>query len=194
MKEDTNLHWKQSQNGKVIIFSAPSGSGKTTIVNQLLRESKAFDFSISACTRSPRTHEIPGKDYYFLSPDEFREKIRQDAFIEWEEVYPNRFYGTLKSEVYRIWQAGKHALFDVDVKGGLTLKNYFQSCALAIFVAPPSMEVLEQRLRDRDTDSEESIRERLSKARYEITFQDHFDEVIVNDQLDNALSAGSSVG
>lgn len=173
--------------GKVIVFSAPSGSGKTTIVQHLLQKNSNLAFSISACTRPRRDYEVDGKHYYFMTADEFQLKIKQNEFIEWQEVYANTFYGTLASEIGRLWEMGKHVLFDVDVKGGLNLKAYFQSAALAIFVAPPSLEALEQRLRNRDTDSEESIRERLSKAQYEISFQDQFDKVILNDCLETAL-------
>src|SRR4051794_12189492 len=136
--------------GKLIIFSAPSGSGKTTIVKHLLENNSNLGFSISACTRDKRgRNEEHGKDYYFLTPDQFKTKIDNDEFVEWEQVYPGQFYGTLKSEIQRIWDTGKHVVFDVDVKGGLSIKNYYKEKALAIFVKCPSMEVLEQRLRDR---------------------------------------------
>ncbi len=173
--------------GKVIIFSAPSGAGKTTIVQRLLSQNDQLDFSISACTRPRRTHEQHAKDYYFLSPEQFRRKIQENAFIEWEEVYENMYYGTLKSEVERIWKEGKHVLFDVDVKGGLHLKNFYQERALAIFIAAPSLQVLEDRLRNRDTDPEHSIRRRLAKAQQEISYEDQFDHVIVNDNLEEAV-------
>src|SRR6187402_1043891 len=148
--------------GKLLIFCAPSGSGKTTIVKHLLATNSNLGFSISACTRDRRgRHEINGKDYYFLTPDEFKTKIDNNEFVEYEEVYPGAYYGTLKSEIERVWSEGKHVIFDVDVKGGLSLKKYYKERALAVFVKVPSMEVLEERLRERKTDSEESISARL---------------------------------
>jgi guanylate kinase len=174
--------------GKLIIFSAPSGSGKTTIVKQLLANNPNLGFSISACTRDKRGRsEQDGQDYYFLTPDEFRKKIDEDAFVEWEEVYPGAYYGTLKSEIERIWASGKHVIFDVDVKGGLALKNYYKERALAIFVKVPSLEILEDRLRSRGTESEESLSKRIFKMKFEWAFQDKFDVVLVNDQLDEAV-------
>lgn len=173
--------------GKAIIFSAPSGSGKTTLVQHLLSVNPKIGFSISACTRDKRGRsEEDGKDYYFLTPDEFRKKIEQDAFVEWEEVYPGNFYGTLKSEVQRIWDEGRHVIFDVDVKGGLELKKYFGDQALAIFVRVPSLETLEERLRDRKTDSEDSLSQRLFKAKFELGFEDKFDVTLVNNSLDDS--------
>ncbi len=174
--------------GKLIIFSAPSGSGKTTIVKQLLANNPNLGFSISACTRDKRGRsEQDGQDYYFLTPDEFRKKIDEDAFVEWEEVYPGAYYGTLKSEIERIWASGKHVIFDVDVKGGLALKNYYKERALAIFVKVPSLEILEDRLRSRGTESEESLSKRIFKMKFEWAFQDKFDVVLVNDQLEEAV-------
>ncbi|MDN5205178.1 guanylate kinase [Fulvivirgaceae bacterium BMA10] len=176
------------QSGKVIIFSAPSGSGKTTIVKHLLKTNSNLDFSISACTRDKRGRsEENGKDYYFLTPTDFKEKIDNNEFIEWEEVYPGNFYGTLKSEIKRIWDHGNHVLFDVDVKGGLSLKKYFKDRALAIFVKVPSMEVLEKRLHDRKTDSSSSISQRLFKAKFEMGFEDQFDVTLVNEDLEKSL-------
>lgn len=175
--------------GKLIIFSAPSGSGKTTIVKQLLENNPNLGFSISACTRDKRGRsEQDGQDYYFLTPDEFRKKIDEDAFVEWEEVYPGAYYGTLKSEIERIWASGKHVIFDVDVKGGLALKNYYKERALAIFVKVPSLEILEDRLRSRGTESEESLSKRIFKMKFEWAFQDKFDVVLVNDQLEEAVT------
>jgi guanylate kinase len=175
--------------GKLIIFSAPSGSGKTTIVKQLLENNPNLGFSISACTRDKRGRsEQDGQDYYFLTPDEFRRKIDEDAFVEWEEVYPGAYYGTLKSEIERIWASGKHVIFDVDVKGGLALKNYYKERALAIFVKVPSLEILEERLRSRGTESEESLSKRIFKMKFEWAFQDKFDVVLVNDQLEEAVT------
>ncbi len=174
------------QQGKALIFSAPSGSGKTTIVKYLLRHNQNLDFSISACTRPKRPNETDGKDYYFLTPDVFKEKIRQEAFIEWEEVYPNQFYGTLKSEINRIWQNHKHVIFDVDVEGGLSLKRYFQQQALAVFVKAPSLKVIRHRLLNRKTDSLTSIIQRLEKAAHELTYEIQFDVTIVNDKLEDS--------
>ena len=153
--------------GKAIIFSAPSGSGKTTLVKHLLANNDNLAFSISACTRDKRGRiEDYGKDYYFLSPEEFKAKIDDDQFIEWEEVYPGNFYGTLKSEIDRIWAEGDHVIFDVDVKGGLSLKNYFMERALAVFVKVPSMDVLKKRLDSRGTESDASLSQRLFKAKF----------------------------
>jgi guanylate kinase len=174
--------------GKLIIFSAPSGSGKTTIVKHLLKNNPNLGFSISACTRDKRGRkEEHGKDYYFLTPEDFKRRIDNDEFVEWEEVYQGAFYGTLKSEIQRIWDSGKHVVFDVDVNGGLNLKQYYKERALAIFVKCPSMEVLEQRLRDRKTDSEESISTRLFKVKFEMSFEDKFDVTLVNNDLNEVL-------
>ena len=174
--------------GKAIIFSAPSGSGKTTIVRHLLATNLDLGFSISASTRDKRGRtESHGKDYYFLSPEEFKKKIDGDEFIEWEEVYEGNFYGTLKSEIDRIWQAGKNVIFDVDVKGGLNLKKYFDDRSLAVFVKVPSMDILKERLSDRGTESEESLSRRLFKAKFEMSFQDKFDVVLVNENLEKSL-------
>ena len=175
--------------GKALIFSAPSGSGKTTIVKHLLESNPCLGFSISASTRDRRGRtESHGKDYYFLSPEEFKHKIDADEFIEWEEVYAGNFYGTLKSEIDRIWAAGKDVIFDVDVKGGLNLKKYFGDKGLAIFVKVPSIEVLKARLNDRGTETEESLSRRLFKANFEMSFQDQFDIVLVNEHLDTSLA------
>ncbi len=174
--------------GKVIIFSAPSGSGKTTIVKHLLQENANLGFSISASTRDKRGRtEENGKDYYFLTPEEFKSKIDQDQFVEWEEVYAGNFYGTLKSEIERIWADGKHVIFDVDVKGGVNLKKYFGDRALAVFVKVPSIEVLQHRLNDRKTDSESSISQRMFKAQFEMTFENEFDKVLLNNNLKDSL-------
>ena len=174
---------------KVVIFSAPSGAGKTTEVKHLLAMPEFnLSFSISACSRKKREGEVDGKDYYFLSADEFRKKIENNDFLEWEEVYADHFYGSLKSEVDRLTAAGKNVVFDVDVKGGLNIKKYYGENALAVFVMPPSVEVLEKRLRDRSTDSEEAIRTRIDKAVYELSFSDKFDVVLVNDKLDETFA------
>ena len=175
--------------GKAIIFSAPSGSGKTTIVRHLLTNNPDLGFSISASTRDKRGRkEEHGKDYYFLTPDEFKKKIDNDEFIEWEEVYEGNYYGTLKTEIQRIWDEGKNVIFDVDVKGGLALKKYFGDKALSIFVKVPSIEILEQRLRGRGTESHASLSQRLFKAKFEMTFADKFDVVLVNEDLDKSLA------
>ena len=178
-----------AKGGKAIIFSAPSGSGKTTIVHHLLQNNPDLGFSISAATRDKRGRkEENGKDYYFLTPEEFKHKIDGDEFVEWEEVYAGNFYGTLKSEIERIWSEGKNVIFDVDVKGGINLKKYFGDKALAIFVQVPSLETLKARLNDRGTETEESLSRRLFKAKFEMSFQDHFDVVLVNEDLDKSLA------
>jgi guanylate kinase len=175
--------------GKALIFSAPSGSGKTTIVKHLLENNSDLGFSISASTRDRRGRtEQDGKDYHFLTPEEFKEKIDNDEFIEWEEVYAGNFYGTLKTEIERIWKEGKNVIFDVDVKGGINLKKYFGDKALAVFVKVPSIEILKARLQERGTESEESLSRRLFKAKFEMTFQDKFDVVLVNEHLNRSLA------
>jgi guanylate kinase len=175
--------------GKAIIFSAPSGSGKTTIVKHLLKTNSDLGFSISASTRDRRGRtEKDGQDYHFLSPLEFKEKIDKNEFVEWEEVYEGNFYGTLKSEIQRIWDEGKNVIFDVDVKGGLNLKKYFADKALSIFVKVPSIETLTARLHDRGTETQESLSRRLFKAQFEMTFQDKFDVVLVNENLERSLA------
>lgn len=181
-------------NGKVIIFSAPSGSGKTTIVQHLVAKNSNLGFSISACTRDKRGRtEVDGKDYYFLTPEEFKNKIDNEEFIEWEEVYEGNFYGTLKSEIERIWSEGRHVIFDVDVKGGINLKKYFGDKALAIFVKAPSLDSLKERLNDRGADDEASISKRLFKAKFEMAFENQFDVTIVNDRLDQALNKAENL-
>lgn len=180
--------------GKVIIFSAPSGAGKSTVVGHLLKLHPEFEFSISATSRSPRGSEKDGVEYYFVSAGRFRELISENAFVEYEEVYHDRFYGTLKSEVERIWSKGNVIVFDVDVKGGVNLKRYFGASALSVLILPPSMEVLETRLRGRATDSEEAIRERLGKARSEIDFaKGKFDREIVNDRLEDTFREAENI-
>lgn len=172
--------------GRLVIFSAPSGAGKSTLVRHLLEKDFDLEFSISATSRAPRGKESHGNEYYFISADEFRDKIVRDEFLEFEEVYEGCFYGTLKSEVDRITSKGKNIIFDVDVVGGLNIKKQYGDRALAIFIAPPSVEVLESRLRARATDSPEKIVERVSKAEYEMTFAPQFDVIIVNDNLETA--------
>jgi guanylate kinase len=173
-------------NGKFVIFSAPSGAGKTSIVRNILERKLPLEFSISACSRAPRNNEKNGKDYFFLSVNDFKEKIKKGEFIEWEEVYPGNFYGTLKSEIERIWNDGNHVIFDIDVKGGLNLKKKYPEQTLAIFVKPPSVEELKRRLIHRSTDDDETISKRIEKAEYELSFADQFDVVLVNDDLKKA--------
>lgn len=174
---------------KVIIFSAPSGSGKTTLVKHCLQQFPQLQFSVSATTRALRGEEIHGKDYFFLSVEAFKKLISENAFVEYEEVYHDKFYGTLKSEVERIWNEGKVVIFDVDVKGGISLKKYFGEQALSIFIMPPSIEELERRLVSRATDDAETIRTRVEKASEEMTFKDQFDEIVVNSDLDEAKTS-----
>ena len=172
--------------GKVIIFSAPSGAGKSTIVNYLLEKGLGLEFSISATCRAPRGKEIHGKEYYFFTADEFRKRIENKEFLEWEEVYPGCYYGTLLSEIDRIWAKGHTVLFDVDVVGGCNIKKFYGERALSIFVQPPSVEELRRRLVGRNTDAPEVIEQRLAKASYELTFAPQFDHVVVNDDLEKA--------
>ena len=169
--------------GKAVIISAPSGAGKTTLVNKLLKAKLPLLFSISACSRAPREGEEDKKDYYFLSVEEFKEKIKAQDFIEWEEVYQGNFYGTLKKEIERIWKEKKHVVFDVDVIGGISLKEYFKENSISIFIKPPSMEVLSKRLKKRNTEDKESIKNRLEKSFEEMKSIDKFDKIIVNDEL-----------
>lgn len=183
----------ENSTGKCIIFSAPSGAGKTTIVHALLKSMNQLEFSVSACSRPIRGKEVDGIDYHFLSVDAFKNKIQQDAFVEWEEVYTDMFYGTLKSEIERIWKAGKTVVFDVDVIGGLNLKKIFQEQALAIFIQPPSLKVLEDRLRYRQTDSEEKIQMRLAKSTEELKSATDFDVIIENDELEKAIEQARSI-
>lgn len=172
--------------GKCIIFSAPSGAGKTTIVHQLLKRIPSLSFSVSACSRAVRGEEKDQKDYFFLSLADFKQKIENGEFVEWQEVYTDNFYGTLKTELDRIWSMGKVVIFDVDVIGGLNLKRIFGKQALAIFVQPPSFEVLEHRLRGRSTETNEKIIMRLSKAKAELSQASEFDSIIINDNLEEA--------
>ena len=174
--------------GKLIIFSAPSGSGKTTIVKRLLQVFPQFEFSISATSRQPRGEEKHGVDYFFLSQEEFREKVAADAFVEWEEVYNGTCYGTLKSEMERIWSKGNIIIFDVDVMGGINLKRIFGERACSIFIKAPSVEALRERLIGRGTDSAETIEKRVAKAEFELSKASEFDFVVVNDILDNAVA------
>jgi guanylate kinase len=172
--------------GKLIIFSAPSGAGKSTIVHHILTCGFNMEFSVSATSRAPRGNEVDGVDYYYLTPDEFRAKIHKNEFLEYEEVYPNSFYGTLRSEVDRITGEGKNLVFDIDVLGGINIKKQYDEQALALFIAPPSIEVLHQRLIGRGTDTPEMIAKRIGKAEFELSFAPQFDRVVVNDDLEKA--------
>ena len=172
--------------GKLVVFSAPSGSGKTTLVHHLLQQGLPIGFSISATSRPPRGDEKDGVDYFFMSENSFREKIAEDAFLEYEEVYQGTLYGTLRSEVDRLWKTGKTVLFDIDVVGGLNIKRQYPDQCLALFIQPPSLSELEKRLRRRGTDNEKKIKERLAKATKELDLANQFDKVIVNDDLETA--------
>jgi len=172
--------------GKLIIFSAPSGAGKSTIVHYILGCGFNMEFSVSATSRKPRANEVDGVDYYFLTTEEFRNKIRKNEFLEYEEVYPDSFYGTLRSEIERITGEGKNVVFDIDVLGGINIKKQYDEQALALFIAPPSMEVLHQRLINRGTDTPEMIAKRIGKAEFELSFAPQFDKVVVNDNLEIA--------
>ena len=178
---------------KMIAVTAPSGAGKSTIVRHLLQEIESLSFSISATTRKRRPQEAEGVHYYFKSLDEFKLLLEQNAFVEWEEVYEDQFYGTLKSEVQRIWSQGKNIVFDIDVHGATDIKNLYQEKVLAIFVKPPSFEVLIERLLKRDTENEKSIKKRISRIRKELKFESKFDYVLLNDKLDAALEEALSI-
>lgn len=178
---------------KLIIFSAPSGSGKTTIVRELLKRFDCFEFSISATSRQPRGQEQNGIDYYFMSNDEFRSRVERDEFVEWEEVYAGTCYGTLKSEMERIWSNGHVIIFDVDVMGGIKLKQLFGDNACSIFIMPPSVEELERRLRGRGTDAEEVIAKRIAKAEFELSKATEFDFKVVNDDLQTAVDETAAI-
>ena len=180
-------------NGKLVIFSAPSGAGKSTLVNYLLPQFPELRFSISATSRSPRGREVHGKDYYFLSSEEFKARVAQNELLEWEEVYAGTYYGTLRSEVERIWAQGKVVVFDIDVVGALNLKKQFGNRALALFVQAPSVEILKQRLRGRGTDSEEKIQQRVAKATIEMARAPEFDKVVVNEDLDTAKAEALAI-
>ena len=179
--------------GKLVIFSAPSGSGKTTIVRELLKHFPQFEFSISATSRNPRGQEQNGVDYYFMTNEEFRQRVECDEFVEWEEVYQGTCYGTLKSEMDRIWSKGNVIIFDVDVMGGINLKKLFGDDACSMFIMPPSVEELERRLRGRGTDSEETILKRVAKAEFEISKAPEFDYTVVNDDLQVAIDEAKAI-
>jgi guanylate kinase len=172
--------------GKLIVISAPSGAGKTSIVHFLLGKTDALSFSVSACSRARRDNETDGIDYHFLTVDEFQKEIKEDSFLEWEEVYKNQYYGTLKSEVEKIWKEGKTVIFDVDVVGGLNIKKQYQKECLSIFIMPPSLAVLEERLQKRRSESKESLQKRVAKAKEEIAKRMEFDQVILNDDFEVA--------
>lgn len=179
--------------GKLIIFSAPSGAGKTTIVKHLLNQNLNLEFSISATSREPRTNEINGRDYYFISIGEFQQKVKNNEFLEWEEVYKGICYGTLKSEIERIRKKGSNVVFDVDVVGGLNIKKFYGDEALAVFVQPPSVEELRNRLKKRSTESEEKIRMRIAKAEHELAFASRFDVILINDNLEVACAEAEKI-
>jgi guanylate kinase len=180
--------------GKLIIFSAPSGSGKTTIVRHLLNKyTTQLAFSVSACTRTKRAYEVDGRDYYFLTLSDFRKKIAEDQFAEWEEVYAGNYYGTLKAEIQRLWNEGKHVVFDVDVKGGLKLKEAYGENALAVFVKVTSEEEIKRRLAIRGTETQESLETRLAKVRYEQSFEHEFDIILENDMLEDTLQKAEQI-
>ena len=179
--------------GKLIVISAPSGAGKTSIVHHLLKEIPNLSFSVSACSREKRAKEIDGKDYHFLGVDGFKRKIAENAFLEWEEVYENQFYGTLKSEVGRIWDEGKTVIFDVDVVGGLNIKKQYPKECLSVFIMPPSVDILRERLSSRGSESEEMLEKRLSKAEEEISRNKEFDSVILNDDFEIACKEAKQI-
>ncbi len=179
--------------GKIIIFTAPSGSGKTTIVRHLLKKYDFLGFSVSATSRKKREKEIDGKDYYFLKEEKFRKKVEEGAFVEWEEVYQGKYYGTLKSEIERIWSKGKHVVFDIEVKGATNIKKIFPDNSLAIFVRPPSISELRKRLLGRKTESDEMLKRRLARAEEEMTYENTFDKVLINDLLEVALEEAEQI-
>jgi len=172
---------------KLIALTAPSGAGKTTIARHLLSTFDELAFSVSATTREKRAHETDGKDYYFLTKEEFERRIKNDEFVEWEEVYEGQFYGTLKSEIERILAIGKYVIFDIDVKGATSIKRVYGDDAMVVFIKPPSPEVLFERLRNRKTESQKSLEKRIARAKRELTYEDKFDKVLMNDDLDIAL-------
>ncbi|MEY4875437.1 MAG: hypothetical protein RL708_586 [Bacteroidota bacterium] len=176
------------QTGKLIIIAAPSGAGKTTVVKHILQQFPQLSFSVSATTRAMRQGETDGRDYYFLSEQEFKNRIANDEFVEWEMVYVGKYYGTLKSELQRVWNNNQHIIFDVDVEGGLHIKNKYPNNSLSVFINPPSLEVLKTRLTDRNTESAESLNERISKAEHELSFASQFDVVLTNDDLQQTLA------
>lgn len=184
---------KQKNQAKLIIFTAPSGAGKTTIVRHLLKTFDELAFSVSATTRSMRPHEEDGKDYYFITPEKFRHLIDNDEFVEWEEVYEDQYYGTLKSEVERIWEIGKYIVFDVEVKGATNIKKFYKDEAYAVFVKPPSLKVLIDRLKNRKTETEKSLQKRIRRAKKELKYENKFDKILVNDILEVTLKEAEMI-
>jgi guanylate kinase len=181
-------------NHKIIIIAAPSGAGKTSITRYLLNKfPNQLAFSISAATRQPRGQEKDGKDYYFISPEEFRQKIKEDAFIEWEMVYEGKYYGTLKSEINKIWSAGKIPVLDIDIKGAINVQKQYPAESVSLFIEPPSVSELRKRLESRGTETPESIEARISKATYELSFKDNFDHIILNDVLEKACIEAAEI-
>ncbi len=180
-------------NKKVMIFSAPSGAGKSTIVAHLMKRFPVLGFSVSATSRAPRGEESNGKEYYFFNTEEFKKKIANNEFIEYEEVYKGFYYGTLKSEIDKLWSQGKIILFDIDVVGGVNLKKLFGESALSVFIKPPSLEVLRERLTGRGTEDNESVERRLTKAQYELSFEDKFDVILINDKLEDCLGEAERI-
>lgn len=188
MFDHKKTHMEDSKRGgKLIIFTAPSGAGKTTIVRHLLKKYDCLSFSVSATNRKRRAHEIDGKDYYFFSTEEFKKLVKEGAFLEWEEVYENQYYGTLKSEVERIWASGKHIIFDIEVKGATNIKHFYPNNSFAVFIKPPSPEILFQRLRGRNTETTKSLQRRIERAAEELTYENQFDAILVNNILDVAF-------
>lgn len=179
--------------GKMFIFTAPSGAGKTTIVRYLLNKYHELDFSVSATTRAKRDYEVHGRDYYFMDTSEFMSRVGNDEFVEWEEVYQNQFYGTLKSEVERIWSQDRHLVFDIDVKGAQKIKQLYGNQCLSVFIRPPSLEALIDRLVNRNTETEETLIKRISKVKKEMEYQENFDMVLVNDQLELAFKEADHI-
>ncbi len=185
--------WYETGEGKAIIFTAPSGAGKTTVVKHLLEQYDTLAFSISATTRTKRSYEQEGEDYYFMDKVTFQQKIAEGAFLEWEEVYPGKFYGTLTSEVNRVWKLGKHLIFDVDVKGAISIKKYFGHRSVAVFIEPPSLETLINRLKNRGTESSETLNQRINRIKNELTYAFQFDKIIVNDILEVTLKEAEMI-
>jgi len=178
---------------KLIIFTAPSGAGKTTIVRHLLKTFDELAFSVSATTRAMRPHEEDGKDYYFITPEKFKHLVDNEEFVEWEEVYEDQFYGTLKSEVERIWEMGKYIVFDVEVKGATNIKKFYKEEAYAVFVKPPSLKVLIERLKNRKTETEKSLKKRISRVEQELKYENKFDKILVNDILEVTLKEAEMI-
>ena len=184
---------RKSNEGKIIIFTAPSGSGKTTVVRHVLNKFDCLDFSVSATTRAKRPHETDGVDYYFMSVDQFKQKRRKRKFAEWQEVYDNQYYGTLKSEIERIWDSGKHIVFDIEVKGATNIKKKYGEKALAVFIKVPSLELLIKRLKERKTESEANLKKRIRRIKRELTYEKSFDRILINDKLEDTLKEAEKI-